>query len=653
MPLSCSSRLFILATALAGSMLAACESSNAPRPKPLDVKPLVIRDVPAVLRGTVGTEVSISGTQPVLISGYGFVVGLEGTGGGALPDKIAGSMERQMGLMGIGRAERYEGYAISGRTPKQMLKDKNTAVVLVQAAIPPGTPTSARFDVFVTALNATSLEGGTLWTTDMQVGDPALVGGVQSRKIAVARGPIFINPFSDPGKETAGVTRFAGRVLDGGTVQNPFPLEIRLDNPSHSRAITIKDAINERFDPGIGDSSEVARGRNDSMIELNVPRRFAKTPGEFLDLIQAITIDQYAPAEELAKRYVDALKAQPALSDQLSKNLEALGRPERTLPQMRVLYDYPESGPRIAALRAGANLGDVRAAAPLQKLAREGSPAERNAAIDLLSRIGGGPTIDLTLRDMLADPDLSIRISAYEALMRRAVRVQANRLAQDNPRAPSSHLEVLAEMNVPAGLLQGVSRQMISGKFFLDVVPSGEPLIYITQQGQPRVVLFGANLDLNRPLLANIWSSRLLIASDAPTDPIRVRFEDASGRARTASTTGTIVDLIAILAQDPTPEELTPSLGLSYSEIVGVLYELQQQNYLAAPFTTERDRLQAQIYAAAKSGERKDRPETTSDKEEIVIINQPGLGARPTVKPTDDAPKQVPIKSESVEPKKN
>ena len=652
MPLSCISRLLTLAAAVACGTLASCESSNAPRPKPLDVKPLVVRDVPAVLRGTVGTETTISGTQPVLISGYGFVVGLNGTGGGALPDKIAGSLERQMGLLGIGRAERYDGYAISGRTPKQLLKDKNTAVVLVQAAIAPGAPASAHFDVFVTALNATNLEGGILWTTDLQVGDPALVGGIQSRKIAVARGPIFINPFSDPGKETAGVTRFAGRVLDGGTVLNPFPLEIRLDNPSHSRAITIKDAINERFDPGMGDPGEVARGRNDSMIELNVPRRFAKTPGQFLDLVQAITIDQFAPAEELAKRYVDALKAQPALATPLSRSLEALGRPERTLPQMRELYDFPESEPRMAALRAGANLGDVRAAAPLQKLARNGNPAERASAIDLLSRIGGGPMIDVTLREMLADPDLAIRIGAYEALMRRAVRVQTNRLAESNPRAPVSHLEVLAETNVPPGLLQGVSRQMISGKFFLDVVATGEPLIYITQQGQPRIVLFGANLDLTRPMLANIWSSRLLIASDAPTDPIRIRYEDATGRARTASTSGTIVDLITLLAQDPSPEESTPSLGLSYSEIVGVLYELQQQKYLGGPFTTERDRLQAQIYAAAKSGDRRDRPETTTDKEEIVIINQPGLGARPTIKSTDEAPKQVPI-TEPAEPKKN
>jgi hypothetical protein len=627
------------------SLLVGCDSSSKDHKKPLAVKPLVTRDVPSVLRGTVGTEVTVSGTQPVLISGYGFVVGLNGTGGGPLPEPVAANMERQMGLMGIGRAEQYQGYAISGRSPRELLRDKNTAVVLVQAAIAPGTPAGARFDVFITAQNATSLEGGRLWTTELQVGNAALVGGVQTRKIAEAAGPIFINPFVQPDQESAGVTRFAGRILDGGVVQKPFALELHLDNQSHMRAMSIQDAIRERIPRGAGDLGEVARGRNDALIELNVPRRFSKSPMDFLALALAVTIDQYAPPEELAKRYADAARAQPALAPMMSRCLEALGRPERTLPLIRELYDSNEPVVQMAGLKAGANLGDVRAASHLQRLAKEADSETRQTAIDLLTKIGGGPTIDLTLRDLLSDRDLAIRISAYEALMKRAVRVQTNRLAEQNAHVPTSQLEVLAEADVPPGLLQGVSRRLIAGKFLLDIVPFGDPLIYITQQGQPRVVLFGDNLLLPRPMFAGMWSNRLLLAADGAAEPVRIRFEDVAGYTRTASVKGGFPELIETLASDPVPEDPKPVIGLSYAEIVGAIYELQQQHIINAPFTTERDRLSARIYAARDS-DTSERPETSDDKPKVVIVNEGGPGNRPVAKPTDQAPKKVPIQQQ-------
>lgn len=646
----------------AGLLLSACQST--PPAKPVPVRPTVVRDVPAPLRGIVGSNVTITGVEPVLVSGYGLVVGLNGTGGGPLPDRIRSSMERVIGLNGIGRAERNDDFATSGISPAQLLRDKNVAVVLVQAAIPPGLPAGATFDVAVTALNASSLDGGRLWTTDLQIGDPALVGGVQTRKLASAAGPVFINPFNEPGKERSGVTRFVGRILDGGVVKEPFALELRLDNPSHSMARQIASALNERFPPGPGDKMDIARGRNDSIVGVTVPSEYRKKPGEFLELALSVPIDAFTPSEELAKRVLDNIKAQPALAPRLSLCLEGIGHPERTLPVIRSLYDFSEMAPRFAGLQAGARLGDVLAAPHLRELARNGAPTERVSAIELLADLGAGPTVDQALKELLTEKDLAIRAAAYEALMARAVKVQANRLGQaqnmgtdaTGRRLSLAEIQMRAEANVPPGLLQGVQRRAVAGKFLLDIVPYGEPMIYITQQGQPRIVLFGENLRIPRPLFVAAWSGRLLIASDSEADAIRVRYQPQETNTGPVSPRSIVVNgelplLIESLARSASPQEGRPGIGLSYSEIVGLLYEFHQQRAMACSFVTERERLQAQIYAAARSVERRDRPETLKQKSEVVVIEQPlaPLGT-PESRPTDVPPTLVPIPAGGTNP---
>ena len=54
-----------------------CES---PPPEAREVQPAIVRDVPAIFRGTIGAEATLNGIEPVLVSGYGLVVGLNGTG---------------------------------------------------------------------------------------------------------------------------------------------------------------------------------------------------------------------------------------------------------------------------------------------------------------------------------------------------------------------------------------------------------------------------------------------------------------------------------------------------------------------------------------------------------------------------------------------
>ncbi|MBS0196348.1 MAG: flagellar basal body P-ring protein FlgI [Planctomycetes bacterium] len=640
-------RLVLVAASTILAMLWGC--SDPPAPKSVNVTPA--RDVPPLLRGTVGSEVTFLGIEPVLVSGYGLVVGLSGTGGDVLPDNIAATMEREMGLMGIGKAGEYAGTPLNGKTPRQLLRDPNVAVVLVQAAIPPGSPQGARFDIYVRAINASNLEGGTLWTTDLRIGDANAFGQVQARAIAKARGPIFINPFADPGKEDNGITKTSGRVLDGGYVTNPLEIELVLNAGSFQRVRSMVSAINSRFPEGPGDPGPTSRARQGPDVQsgaggslvLRVPARYRRTAAEFLQLVRHVQIDQSAP-EQYARRYVEGVKAEPFMADDTAWGLEALG--QKAVPFARELYEYGELAPRMAGLRAGSRLNDPRAAGPLKELAKSGDGVVRTKAIELLGEIEAGPTVDEALQELLRSPELIVRVAAYEALVKRSERVQYLRLARaqrenpdpNGPRFSPTALEMLASSTFSGASMQGIERRLVEDKFLLDVVPFGDPLIYITQQGRPRIVLFGVNPTLARPAVVSAWEDRLMIVTEAGDDEVRLYYRPLNadkpitmhgkGKAR-------LSELVTFLARKGEQDAPRVGLSLSYSEVVGVLYAAFKEGATEALFTTETDRLKAQLLAATSVAV-PDRPETEADRE-LVPLKRPAV-MQPQTTPKPDSP---------------
>jgi len=626
------------------AVLSGC-ASDAP---PARTVTPVVRDVPTPLRGTVGTLGTLQGVDQQVISGFGLVVGLRGTGGQPLDNTVAATMERDMGLRGIGRGNDFgERSSLSGKSPRDILRDPNVAVVEVYAALPPGAPEGTSFDVFVRALNASSLEGGTLWTTDLRFGGPSSFGKVQTKRLATARGAIFINPFAEPGKSGDGVTRTVGRVLDGGVVTDPLKILFTLDNASHTMARSIVNAINSRFPPGPTDTQDTASGRDASNIAIRVPAEFRDRPADFIRLVGAVQTRIGVPIEDQAHQYVEAMKTDPSLAPDLMWCLEALG--PKAIQSIRELYDYAEYEPRMAGLRAGAQLGDPRCADVLKRLATKSTGQERLEAIQLLAKVDGGPTVDMTLRELLKERELVVRVAAYEGLAKRAEKNQFKRLlaaasaeSRTSMREISpTHLELLAAAQFPGGSTQGVTRSVVEGKFLLDRVPVGEPLIYIAQQGRPKIVLFGDEAKVKQPMLATAWSNRLLMASDGPGDPVRVRYTDA----HTASVTKSVLPTVDIsgvtefFARDPQGPKGGPGLNLTYAEVVGALYALHQNKAITAAFATEQDTLLAALVEASKSPGRRERPEFSGDKE--IVVFDPAERANSAPKPDPEKPQLI------------
>lgn len=611
---------------------------------------------PSVLRGTIGYETRLRRAEPTYISGFGLVVGLDGTGSTNVPESVAATMEKEISRMADSETGGFANTPFEGMTPREIIRHPDTAIVLVEAGVPAGAPEGTTFDVQVRALSSStteSLEGGKLWTTYLQIGPASTLGGLQTRQIAEARGEVFINPFTTPGAPTELNTR-VGRILGGGIITEPQPLELLLETPLHSRAQAISRAVNQRFPDGPGGQGTTARGRDDQVIQVFAPPAYKDKFEDFVQLLLYTPINQNFP-EQLARRYAQAMIQDPSAADELSWALRSIG--QRAIPFVRDLYKFPEQGPRMAALRAGAHLGDTYATAALELIALDPDAPGRLEAIELLGIAHGHSSVERTLHDLLRDEEeLTIRATAYEALMERARREQLEQLIALNGSKPAGQrvsLEQLlfyANARIPRGNRQGVERLDIGGRFHLDIVPFGEPMVYVTQQGHPRIAIIGENTDLQTPLFVAAWDDRLLMTSSESDQEIRLRYQmPRNGPIITSRVDSELAELIQYMARGASATDPRRGLGLTYSEVVGALAAIQDSGATKAAFATENDRLIAGILEASKTTVQ-ERPALEGDTGEAIELDP--LAEKPRERPAGERDRPtyvVPLKIDDEE----
>jgi hypothetical protein len=154
------------------------------------------------------------------------------------------------------------------------------------------------------------------------------------------------------------------------------------------------------------------------------------------------------------------------------------------------------------------------------------------------------------------------------------------------------------------GLVQGIERVSIDGRFDVDLVPTrGKFLIYASQEHQQRLALFGEAMQIDHPiyfatddenatLLARENDKQLSVfrrvgASRMLTDVMHVPFDVRS--------------LVTVLGSRPRKESDGGyhGLGLNYSQVVGILYRLCQdgpQRHIPAEFVLQRAQHADRIY---------------------------------------------------------
>lgn len=576
------------------SLLPACDTmvEKAPaRPETVRAaRPALNVEVPQMMRGTVASESIVLGYRDVIVRGFGLVVGLRGTGSRVMPADVRAFMVQDMGKRGVGLPP------LSEFTPEELLDSLDTAVVIVEGVIPAGSPAGSKFDVRIyvaPGTQTTSLEGGRLYTCDLRPGDISTANR-QATVLAEAKGPVFVNPFLEPTKGKA-ATRLSGRVLDGGTTMRDMPLKLRLYTPSHNRTATLQSAINSSFPREPGQRDPTGRGQSGDTVVITIPPSYREETREFIELLRHTALSLEAP-ELIATQVRRALLAQPGEGEHAAWRWQAVGT--RSLPIVQDLYTHPEDGPRMAALRAGAKLNDPLVVPHLVEQASEGSREIRLEAIELLEQMGVNPAVDKALRALLQDDDLDVRAEAFLAL--------ANRF---DPAVTSR----------PQGK-----------KFDLLVGPGKIPTIHLTQSGTPRLaVASNEPVYIQLPVTLNAWSNRLMIKGDVGDDVVEVfyRRDTERGNRTIADAPVELVSFIEFLAHRPTADRPRAGLDLTYSETIGVLWELVKAGNLKVDFKTEQDRLLARILKLESEGTQFDeRPEFGDPEFDFLNEGDGGTG---------------------------
>lgn len=196
----------------------------------------------------------VQGVRSNQLTGYGLVVGLNGTGDS---NKMTQTMQSIGNMM--------QNYGITINVAG--LKPKNVASVIVTATLPPFVREGDTIDVTVSSMgDAKSLEGGTLVQTPLIAGN----GNIY----AVAQGPVSTGGFSAGGGGSSVTKNFptVGTCPNGAIVErsveddlgNMNTLSLSLAKPDFTTAARVAQAINNNY-------GNIANAANPGRIDINVP----------------------------------------------------------------------------------------------------------------------------------------------------------------------------------------------------------------------------------------------------------------------------------------------------------------------------------------------------------------------------------------------
>lgn len=596
-------------------------------------------EIPEDLRGTIAEVASLVSEGSQAIIGEGVVIGLGKNGSSEIPPNrkkelvkyVVNELKIHRPSLGTGEVSALE-----------FLADPDTALVEVEAVIPPGLPKGSKLDVMVRALPRTqtkSLEGGMLLPMDMYWNRGVETDRVRDLKtLARAEGSLFVNPFLDPESPKALPRLRTGRVLNGAVTTKAMPIVLQLHQPDYHVCATLQRRINERFGrPG----QTVANAKDRYTIQINIPPQYAKDYEYFLTLLMHIPRESSGPALEMhSRRVAKAMERDDVNHDGLALIWEAIGR--QVLPVVQGVYSSENIEAAYFAARTGVRMGDRQMAGPLLvRFAEKPGPLQLNA----IRELGRHPELLIArqpLRALLDSQNELARIAAYEALLQR-------------------------------GDTSFVRRHTMDNGFHVDLVETGRDyVIYATQTGEPKIVLFGPNMRFNAPVfhvephemvtlaskqglseetmqqirknldasnLGNISDpairaiviglrqdlseyqlQRILRKQDCPEfDALRqdhllvYRKLDDGGISRKFRVDHTVWNLVKVLGSEPRPNRDTgevPGLGLDYSQTVGCLYRLTQDESIPAKFVLQPlPELQRIYETSSEETSRPDRPE--------------------------------------------
>jgi flagellar P-ring protein precursor FlgI len=229
---------------------------------------------------------SVEGVRTNQLTGFGLVVGLDGTG-----DQTT---QMPYTTQGLSNYLQQLGITLTSTTLAQ-LQMKNVAAVLVTAQLPPFARPGQALDVNVSSVgNAKSLKGGTLIATPLKGADGEIYALAQGNLIVAGAGAaaggskVTVNHLS------------AGRIPDGAQVERVVPTALQ-DGPNVNLSLNASDfqtarkvaqAINQQFGAG------VAQALDGRTVQVKAPTN-PNDRVNFLAELEELPVQTSAPAAKV------------------------------------------------------------------------------------------------------------------------------------------------------------------------------------------------------------------------------------------------------------------------------------------------------------------------------------------------------------------
>ncbi len=574
-------RLVTAAALVASFVVVGCQRRvDAPAPVSRYDTLLPDESLPEHLRGTILEYVTVFGTTPQVITGYGLVVNLDNTGrDDGIPTPVRNRIAETAARRGL--ASPQTGGQLGQLTPSALLADPRTSVVRVQGFVPPAARNGQRIDISVEALDTNttpSLAGGFLWLTELHKG---IVGpsrpGEQVNKVGVARGPLLLNPnfVLLPPEDVvempaARASLRNGMVPDGGQIEFERPIVLRLRQPSTRMARVIEQRINYHF------GRDVAKAKDEAIVELRLPNTgdfSPRGPDDWQNFVGVATHLYLSSSSDYSARQAEVLAEVAKAADGDEAVLLGVSRAWQAMGVDALSAVVPlltDSDPAVSfyAARTAAHLKQMYGNRALQAIAGDRSHPYNVAAARELGRVPPSTAVRRLTRDLLnasAAGNDQVRIAAYESLLR-------------------------------LGLGQtGVNERAVGDNFILHLTPGdGNPIVYATRTGRPTIAVIGGLRPtaevprLSAPLLLSLFGDRLTIARSEGEDVVRMfqreaRAEDADARQDGFASVRALPDLrevISRLGGEKVPGER--AIKLNYGDVVAVLKELGDRNDIIA-----------------------------------------------------------------------
>jgi flagellar basal body P-ring protein FlgI len=470
----------------------------------------------------------IQGLQPIQVIGVGVVNGLPSTGGPANPSQFRDELLEEMKRRDI-------------KDPNHFLELDSTALVRIQATIPPGARRNDPVDLVVRAPNesvASNLNDG--WLLDTRLRQQRYLQNKirKSEVMAIGTGPVLIRGSYTPGEDET--LRTEGTILSGGRVQITRKLGLVL-RPEYQHAKTssaLAAAINRRFFFFDGTTRRgIAKAKEDDFLEMETHPRYRNNIPRMMAVIRAISTAPESSATQTRLAELADKLSNPATAADAALQLEAMG--ESAVPILIDALDSKNPELRFYAAESLAYLDRTEAIESLETAIRE-TAAFRHPSLLALQGMEHQLAID-ALKRLMNEASIETRYGSFCAIRRQGVE----------------------------------GKSILGGKalksFYLYQMPSiAEPAVVVSLRESPEIVVFGDSGRLDIPQFLRGPNGLILKPDLSQPGKLKISRFQVNAEDKRATVSDSIPSVINGIV----------SVGGGYGDVVSILRLAKAKGYL-------------------------------------------------------------------------